>query len=102
MSQYDVGDYDLLKSRILSEQCKTCIMRPPSERIGLDNSRITEFIQTARAKGTYVVCHSTFDTTPAICRGFADAYPDTPDLQVIEANWGFVEIPPPDEGNTPQ
>lgn len=101
MTALDVGDPILGKTRILAEKCKTCIMRPLAERIGLPNERIAEFIASARASGSYVVCHSTLpsvatepDVLPAVCRGFADAY-DTRALAMIRTMWGFVEVPVP-------
>lgn len=100
MSRYDVGDAEAGKTRLLSERCATCILRPPGERIGLDNERIAEVIRDARARGSYVVCHSTLPVVappgvkPAVCRGFADTY-RTPYLQLIASLWGFIEVPPP-------
>lgn len=100
MRDHYVGDDILGKTRILSRQCSTCIMRPVGERIGLSNERITAFLRTAIADQTYVVCHSTLPSVapvgvlPAVCRGFADAY-DTRQLRLIRSLWGFVEVPPP-------
>lgn len=98
-----VGDTALMKTRILSRPCDTCITRPATERLALSNRRVTEFIRSALAAGTYVVCHATLPTVappgvkPAVCRGFADNY-DTPQLRTIRRLWGFVEVEPPDLG----
>lgn len=99
----DVSDPILGKTRILSEQCSTCIMRPAGERIGLPNERLRQFVADTRARDSYVVCHSTLPAVapdgvePAVCRGFADAY-DTQALRMIRRLWGFVEVPPPITG----
>ncbi len=97
----NVGDAETMKTRILAEQCKTCIVRPPGQRIPLDNERVTEFLREAVARQSYVVCHSTLPVgapegvEPAVCRGFADRY-DTVALRAIRDLWGFVEVPAPD------
>lgn len=100
MTDTYVGDDVLRKTRILSRQCSTCIMRPAGERLALSNERITEFVRAALADEGYVVCHSTLPwvaragVKPAVCRGFADAY-DTRQLRLIRSLWGFVEVEPP-------
>jgi hypothetical protein len=92
-----VGDDATGRTRILAARCKTCITRTAGERIDLSNERIAEFIRSAVAADSYVVCHATLPgqapegVAPAICRGFADAY-DTGSLRVIGDLWGFVEI----------
>lgn len=101
MSTPSVADHALGKTRILSEQCTTCIMRPASQRLPLTNARLRQFVEGALAAESYVVCHSTLPTVaspgvePAVCRGFADRY-DTRDLRMIRALWGFVEVDPPE------
>ena len=98
-----VGDPVLGKTRLLSERCATCILRPAGERIALTNDRVRQFVQDTVAAGSYVVCHSTLPSTapggapPAVCRGFADRY-DTRALRIIRTLWGFVEVPPPEKG----
>jgi hypothetical protein len=98
----DVGDRVTGKTRLLSERCSTCIMRPAGERIPLTNERVREFVNAAVEAGSFVVCHSTLPTSgtgaePAVCRGFADRY-DTAALRLIRALWGFVEVAPPSAG----
>jgi len=98
--RFSVADMATMKTRILSRQCSTCILRPVGERIGLSNERVGEFIRSTVERGSYVVCHATFpsvvaDVDPAVCRGFADRF-DTESLRLIRALWGFVEVEPPD------
>lgn len=94
-----VGDTATGKTRLLSERCASCILRPGG--IDLDPGRLRQFLRDALARESYVVCHSTLPTVapegvqPAVCRGFADRY-DTRALRMIRALWGFVEVPPPD------
>lgn len=94
-----VGDRATGKTRLLSERCSTCILRPGG--IGLAPGRLRQFLAEALDRESYVVCHSTLPEVapegvqPAVCRGFADRY-DTRDLRMIRALWGFVEVPPPD------
>jgi hypothetical protein len=99
MAGANVGDAALGKTRLLTRQCSTCIMRAPSDgRIPLPNARVSEFVRSTVEAGSYVVCHSTLtDGEPAVCRGFADRY-DTPQLQLIRRLWGFVEVDPPTPG----
>jgi hypothetical protein len=62
MSTLSVADHALGKTRILSEQCSTCIMRPASQRLPLTNMRLRQFIEGALAAESYVVCHATLPT----------------------------------------
>lgn len=93
----EVGDPSTGRLRRLAEMCSSCILRPPGERIGLDNSRITEFIRDTIERESYVVCHSTLPgiasdgVLPAICRGFADRYA-TGALRVGERLCGFQDV----------
>lgn len=102
MSAYDVGDYELGKTRLLSRQCATCIFNPRSQVTrSLKRGRLRQLLDTARADGTFVVCHSTIHglypgARPAVCRGFYDRFKTTA-LQLIERLWGFVEVEPPGE-----
>jgi hypothetical protein len=95
----DVGDYRLMKSRLLAEKCGTCVLRH-GDLVHLGPARLAAFLAEARENG-YVVCHSTLPgvappgVKPAICRGFKDAY-KTWELFLIERLWGFIEVPPPE------
>jgi hypothetical protein len=96
-----VGDAPLGKTRLLSRQCQTCILRPGNP-MHLEPGRLRQFLAEAQANGGYVICHSTLphyrypNVQPAICRGFADRY-RTLTLTVMERLWGFVEVDPPGE-----
>lgn len=85
----DVGDWRQGKTRLLSEQCSTCIFRP-GDPMHLGAARLRDFINEVRRTDSYVVCHSTLpgmgtpDTKPAICRGFTDRY-DTVSLRLIRS-----------------
>ena len=105
MSGVDVGDYELGKTRLLSRQCQTCILRPgnPFAKT-LTRGRMRQFLNQARQSG-FVVCHDTLpygrhpDAKPAVCRGFYDRFKTTT-LRLIERLWGFVEVEPPGETET--
>ena len=94
-----VADNQLGKSRLLSRQCATCILRP-GDPMQLGPDRLRQFLAQARAGHGFVICHSTLphyrypDAKPAICRGFADRYRTTT-LQLMQRLWGFVEVDPP-------
>ena len=100
MNEYEVGDPETFKLRILRERCSTCILRPAGERIPLPSKRISGFIREAVENEAYVVCHSTLPAVappgvlPAICRGFADTY-STNALRMGERLCGFLEVDPP-------
>ena len=95
----NVGDPVLCKTRLLAEQCATCIFRPGNP-MHLGPGRLRELVDETRRRESYIVCHETLPAVapvgvePAICRGFADRY-STNDLRMIERLWGFVEVPPP-------
>jgi hypothetical protein len=95
-----VGDPVLMKSRLLTEQCSTCIYRP-GNLMHLNPGRLKDMTDAARGDEGFVVCHQTLrdggapaGVLPAICRGFYDRY-STSALQVIERLWGFILVPPP-------
>jgi hypothetical protein len=95
----DITDPATGKSRILSQPCTTCILRPGAPmHLGAD--RLREFLTQTRHAGTYVVCHQTLtygdhpDVGPAICRGFADAY-DTPTLRLLRRCDRLIAVDPP-------
>lgn len=96
-----VGDPVLGKTRLLSRQCDTCILRPGNP-MHLPPGRLQEMIGQARDDGGYIICHDTLPygqyphVKPAICRGFHDRY-STQALQVIGGLWGFTEVDPPSE-----
>lgn len=75
----DITDRDSGLSRLLSERCSTCILRP-GDKMHLGPEHTAAFVRQALAEGTYVVCHQTLtygdkpDFGPAICRGFYGAY----------------------------
>lgn len=95
MSEYDVTDPVTHKPRMCREMCDTCILRPGSTlTANLRPGRLKQLISEARQAETFVVCHSTFNAEPAICKGFADTY-STNYLRILGRIGGFVEVDPP-------
>jgi hypothetical protein len=100
-----VGDPVLGKTRLLAEECATCIFKP-GNLMHLSPGRLRQMVTEARGDAGYIICHSTLPYAgspipPAICRGFADRY-TTWQLQVIERLWGFIEVEPPPSSRTPR
>jgi hypothetical protein len=88
-------------SRLLSERCATCILRP-GDPMHLGPERTAAFIRQVLAKRSYVPCHDTLtyggfpDYGPAICRGFFDAYRTrSAALLILQAGRRLIEVPPP-------
>lgn len=54
----DITDPATGLSRLLSEQCATCILRP-GDPMHLGAERLRAFLSETLRKGTYVVCHDT-------------------------------------------
>lgn len=100
----DVGDWELMKSRLLSRKCGTCVFRP-GNLMDLGTGRLKDLVDQAMGKRGFVVCHDTLphgqfpDAKPAICRGFFEGY-TTDGLQLIERLFGFVEVDPPCDEET--
>jgi len=97
----DISDPATGLSRLLSERCATCILRP-GDPMHLGAERTAAFIRHALDVGSYVVCHQTLTYGdfpgygPAICRGFFDAYRDrSRDLLILRAGRRLTEVPPP-------
>lgn len=95
MNEYDLWDKTAAKPRMCREMCASCIFRPTSPvTMNLAPGRLKNLIDSARAAESYIVCHSTFDDKPAVCRGFADRY-STNGLRVLDRLIGFHEIDAP-------
>jgi len=97
----DITDQASGLSRLLSQRCSTCILRP-GDKMHLGPEQTTAFVRQALAEGTYVVCHQTLtygdnpDFGPAICRGFYDAHASrSPALRLLRAFSRLTEIEPP-------
>ena len=97
----DITDPATGLSRLLSERCPTCILRP-GDPMHLGPERTAAFIRQVLDAGSYVVCHDTLsygdfpDYGPAICRGFFDRYRDrTPALLILQAGRRLTEVAPP-------
>ena len=78
MSGPSVADWEAGKTRLLSEQCQTCIFRAGNP-MRLTPGRLKDLLHEAR--DGFIVCHSTLPGMapagypgPAVCRGFADRY----------------------------
>jgi hypothetical protein len=95
-----VGDRETMKSRLLTEQCATCIFRA-GDPMHLAPGRLKDIVGQALRREGFIVCHATLrgvaprGTKPAICRGFFDRY-STQALQVIGRLWGFLLVAPPE------
>jgi len=87
--------------RLLSRLCDTCVIYA-DDRMHLGERR-TEFIDGARAAGSFVICHDTLGTdTPAICRGFWNRHRSgSAACRIAEGFNLVVEIDPPKEGALP-
>ena len=97
----DITDPATGLSRLLSERCPTCILRP-GDPMHLGPERTAAFIRQVLGAGSYVVCHDTLsygdfpEYGPAVCRGFFDRYRDrTPALLILQAGRRLTEVPPP-------
>lgn len=95
-----------LQFRVNDDKCTTCLFHPGNM------AKATAFIDDARERGSYTVCHETYahrvegsepyeppaDTQRAMCRGYYDAYARTQrglaELVDIDA-FEFVPTPPP-------
>jgi hypothetical protein len=100
----DITDPATGLSRLLSERCSTCILRP-GDKMHLGPEQTAAFVRRVLAEGTYVVCHETMtyggypDFGPAICRGFFDAYAGrSPALRLLRAFGRLTEAGPPRPG----
>jgi len=83
------------KPRMTSSRCTSCILGgeksiTPTLRPG----RLKSFIEETLRNESFVVCHSTYDAQPAICRGFYESF-STNHLRIMERLGGFEEIEPP-------
>ena len=101
----DITDPATGLSRLLSERCATCILRP-GDRMHLGAEHLRELISATLEAGSYVVCHDTLTYGdypgygPAICRGFYDAYAAvSPALALLRAWRRLTEVPPPGPGS---
>ena len=100
----DITDPATGLSRLLSERCSTCILRP-GDKMHLGPEQTAAFVRRVLAEGTYVVCHQTLtygdnpDFGPAICRGFFDAFAGrSPALRLLRAFSRLIEVDPPRPG----
>lgn len=98
----DITDRTTGLSRLLSERCSTCILRP-GDKMHLGPEQTAAFVRQVLAEGTYVICHQTLTYGdhpgygPAICRGFFDAYAArSPALILLRACRRLADVPPPE------
>lgn len=90
-------------SRVLSEQCATCIFRA-GNLMFLEPGRLAALVADA-LPDSFIVCHDTLtyggfpDYGPAMCRGFVDRYGDRSWAVTLLRRCGrLVEVPPPVDG----
>lgn len=103
----DCGDMDLMKTRLVSQQCATCVFRPGNPVMDAEGLKI--YVEKMLAMGTFNPCHSTYSPLkdgyvnadqikPAVCRGFYNRYKDeSTALLLISDMFGFVTVPVPTE-----
>lgn len=92
---YNITDPATGKPRLCAEECSTCIFKPQSPVTrSLRTGRLRQLINDTRRCNSYIVCHSTFNTEPAACRGFVDRY-STNMIRIIQRLGGWAEIQPP-------
>lgn len=103
-ARQDITDRATGLSRLLSERCSTCILRP-GDKMYLGTAKTAAFVRHVLAEGTYVVCHQTLTYGdnphfgPAICRGFFDSYAGrSPSLRLLRAFRRLIEVEPPQPG----
>lgn len=98
-----VGDPEAGKTRLLAEQCSTCIFRP-GNLMRLNRGRVREMVTEACRDERFVICHQTLPESapagfrPAVCRGFYDRF-STAALQIAGRLWGYLVVALP--GMTP-
>ena len=88
----DVADQE--GTRILSEQCGTCILRAGTP---VPPQAVRRVIRSALEADGHVVCHETAvrGVPAAVCRGFVDRYGDQALSIRLAHVIGIREIPPP-------
>lgn len=90
---------------VWTEKCGTCVFRPGNP-MRLGPGRLAEIVAHNREAGAALICHKTTHGRAArevVCRGWWDAYPDTPSIVAIqrlssilgEDGDGFERLPPP-------
>lgn len=96
----DVADPATRTVRLLAGLCDTCICKP-SDRMHM-GARRQQFIDSARAANSFVVCHDTGNHTEypaAICRGYYNRYwREIGSLRLATAFGFLAEVPPPAVG----
>lgn len=75
---------------VLAARCSTCIFEP-GNRMNLMPGRVREMVEECRREGRHVVCHKTLGPRAAVCRGFWETQPLSPELQIAE-RLGFIEF----------
>jgi hypothetical protein len=91
------------RPQLFTEGCPSCIFRP-GNLMRLREGRLSDIVRRNQATGTALICHLTLpygehpEIGETVCRGYYDAYPDTPVIQIArQLLGGFREIPPPRE-----
>lgn len=87
------------KIRVCAGKCTTCLFQP--------GRMVREVVDDARERGSFVVCHETYENTGfvpapgverAMCRGYLDAYgARQPGLDMLLDAEFFVDVPTPPE-----
>jgi hypothetical protein len=107
VTDQDITDPATGKSRLLTEQCATCIFRP-RDPMYLQPGRLAQLIADALACDRYIICRDTLTYgphpayRPAICRGFHDAYRyRSLAIRLMYAFDNITEVPPPTNAAEP-
>jgi hypothetical protein len=66
---------------VQNERCRTCIFRPGGFA-GLMPGRRAGMVLDARDNDSVIVCHETYDTDHAVCRGYFDLPRRPPTLEL--------------------
>lgn len=100
MHGQDITDAATGRSRVLSQQCATCLLRAGNP-MSLAPDRLRQLIAAA-LPDSYIVCHDTLTYGrfprygPAMCRGFVNQYGDRSwVVSLLRQCDRFIEVPPP-------
>lgn len=76
----------MTRPAVWAERCGTCVFRPGNP-MALGPGRLAELVAHNRAHGAALICHTTTHgqaDREVVCRGWWDAYPDTPSIVVVQ------------------
>lgn len=91
------------RPQAMAERCSTCILRPGGSSL-VPAEVVRDLVERHRRVGAVVTCHQTLPNIPGscpelgytACRGFLDAYPDTPAALIAQrvlGGWNLITPP---------